>query len=62
MGAAREQAALLTRPGWGSIPAVVQRRLCAFDSVRYEMMIRPGPRMGEAASVMADCLVTLEKR
>jgi iron complex transport system substrate-binding protein len=62
MGVAREQAALLARPGWGSIPALAQRRLCAFDTPRYEMMIRPGPRLGEAASAMADCLVALERR
>jgi iron complex transport system substrate-binding protein len=62
MGVAREQAALLSRPGWGSIPALANKRLCAFDSPRYEMLIRPGPRLGEAAAVMADCLVALERR
>jgi iron complex transport system substrate-binding protein len=62
MGVAREQAALLARPGWGSIPALVNKRLCAFDTPRYEMMIRPGPRMGEAAAAMADCLATLAPR
>lgn len=62
MGVAREQAALVARPGWGSIPAVAQKRLCAFDTPRYEMLIRPGPRLGEAAAAMADCLVALEKR
>lgn len=62
MGAAREQAALLARPGWGSMPALMQRRLCGFDTPRYEMLIRPGPRMGEAAAVMADCLVTLDRK
>lgn len=61
MGVAREQAALLARPGWGSMPALMQRRLCGFDTPRYEMMIRPGPRMGEAAAVMADCLVRLDR-
>ena len=62
MGVAREQAALLARPGWGSMPALVQRRLCGFDTPRYEMLIRPGPRLGEAAAVMADCLVSLDKK
>ncbi|GAB4037419.1 MAG: ABC transporter substrate-binding protein [Rubrivivax sp.] len=61
MGVAREQAALLARPGWGSMPALVQRRLCGFDTPRYEMLIRPGPRMGEAAAVMADCLARLDR-
>ena len=62
MGVAREQAALLARPGWGSMPALAQRRLCGFDTPRYEMLIRPGPRLGEAAAVMADCLVSLNKK
>ncbi len=62
MGVAREQPALLARPGWGSIPAVANKRLCAFDTPRYEMLIRPGPRMGEAAAAVADCLQALERR
>jgi iron complex transport system substrate-binding protein len=62
MGVASEQAALKARPGWGSIPALAQRRLCALDNATYEMMIRPGPRMGEAAAAMADCLVSVERR
>ena len=62
MGVSREQAALLARPGWGSIPALTNKRLCGFDTARYEMMIRPGPRMGEAAAAMADCLVSLAPR
>lgn len=62
MGAAREQAALMARPGWVTLPALAQRRLCGFDTPRYEMLIRPGPRMGEAAGVMADCLVTLDRK
>jgi iron complex transport system substrate-binding protein len=62
MGVAREQAALVARPGWGSIPALANKRLCAFDTPRYEMLIRPGPRMGEAAAAMADCLAALAPR
>lgn len=56
MGAGREQAALLARPGWHQLPAVQQRWLCGFDIAHYEMLIRPGPRLGEAAGVLADCL------
>lgn len=62
MGVAREQAALMARPGWSTLPAVAQRRLCGFDTPRYEMLIRPGPRLGEAAAAMADCLVSLDKK
>ncbi len=60
MGAAREQAGMFARPGWASIPALAQRRLCGFETTRYEMLIRPGPRLGEAAHALADCLRALE--
>lgn len=59
MGVQREQAALLRRPGWESLAAVRDRRLCGLPTARYEMVIRPGPRLGEAADLIADCLVQL---
>jgi hypothetical protein len=27
----------------------------------YELIIRPGPRMGEAAGALADCLARLDR-
>jgi iron complex transport system substrate-binding protein len=36
-----------------------QGRVCAFDSARYEAIIRPGPRLGQAALLIADCLAGL---
>lgn len=59
MGVQREQDALVQRPGWNSLAAVRDRRLCGFETPQYEMLIRPGPRMGEAAGLLADCLVRL---
>jgi iron complex transport system substrate-binding protein len=59
MGVQREQAALLARPGWQAIPAVQARRVCGFASADYETLIRPGPRLGEAAALLADCLRNL---
>lgn len=59
MGVQREQAALVGRPGWDALPAVRERRLCGFETPRYEVLIRPGPRLGEAAGLLADCLVRL---
>lgn len=60
MGVQREQAAVLQRPGWDTLAAVRDKRLCGFEAPQYEMLIRPGPRMGEAAGLLADCLVRLE--
>ena len=59
MGVQREQAALLARPGWQAIPAVQGQRVCGFASADYETLIRPGPRLGEAAALLADCLQRL---
>ena len=59
MGVQREQAAMAARPGWQSIPAIAKNQRCGFETPRYEMLIRPGPRMGEAAGVLAECLATL---
>jgi len=59
MGVQREQAALLARPGWQAIPAVQSQRVCGFASADYETLIRPGPRLGEAAALLADCLQRL---
>jgi iron complex transport system substrate-binding protein len=47
------------RPGWKTLRALQQHRSCGFDGERYEVLVRPGPRMGEAALLLADCLASL---
>lgn len=59
MASAASLAEMDKRPGWASLTALQQRQTCGFPGPRYELLIRPGPRMGEAARVLADCLVTL---
>jgi iron complex transport system substrate-binding protein len=59
MGVQREQAALTQRPGWDALAAVREQRLCGFETPHYEMLVHPGPRMGEAAGLLADCLARL---
>jgi iron complex transport system substrate-binding protein len=44
------------RPGWDRIQAVRDGRICRFDADQADVLVRPGPRMGEAARLMADCL------
>ena len=61
MATARNVEAMPSRPGWSSLRAVQQRRWCGFAPERYELLIRPGPRMGEAALILADCLAGLDK-
>ena len=55
----RNAEAMVRRPGWAQLQALQRGRVCAFDGERYELLIRPGPRMGQAALVLADCLAKL---
>lgn len=48
-----------SRPGWAKLNALRDRRICGFSHERYEVLVRPGPRLGEAAQMLADCLLAL---
>ena len=43
-------------PGWSSIKAVRDKRVCVFSNDEADVLVRPGPRMAEAARLMAKCL------
>ena len=61
MAAKRSIADMPRRPGWGALRALQRHQTCGFDGGHYELLIRPGPRMGEAALDLADCLAALAK-
>lgn len=61
MAAAADLAAMPSRPGWAALKAL-HGAACGFDPAQYDLLIRPGPRMGEAAGVLADCLAGLARR
>lgn len=44
------------RPGWARVPAVARGRICALTPAQRRLLIRPGPRVGEAAQVLLGCL------
>jgi iron complex transport system substrate-binding protein len=44
------------RPGWSSIPAVMRNRICTFSTDQNDVLVRPGPRMGEAALIISQCI------
>lgn len=48
---------LVQRPGWRGIRAVREHRLCVFSRDEGDVVVRPGPRMAEAARLMARCLL-----
>ena len=56
MVSAKGAPGLATRPGWPRIRAVRDQRVCAFTPEQGDVLSRPGPRMGEAARIMARCL------
>jgi iron complex transport system substrate-binding protein len=56
MGAADELQTLAKRPGWRTLAAVRAQHWCAFTPAQMEVLVRPGPRMGEAAQLVAACL------
>lgn len=43
-------------PGWASLAAVRGKHLCVFPEQESNIIIRPGPRMAEAAHLIARCL------
>jgi iron complex transport system substrate-binding protein len=59
MAAQRNLDEMARRPGWAALRALQRRQTCGFDTEQYEMLIRPGPRMGEAARMLEHCLSTI---
>lgn len=56
MLANRTMQAEIDYPGWRAMRAVREQRICLFSVDDAEIVVRPGPRMDQAARVMADCL------
>lgn len=52
----RSMQSMVPYPGWGSIQAVREKRICVFGVDESDVVVRPGPRMAEAARLMARCL------
>ncbi len=48
-------AELARRPGWASLRVLRQGHVCEFNAAQRDILVRPGPRMPEAARLMADC-------
>jgi len=48
--------AMKARPGWSSLRAVRQGLICVVEADDYDVLVRPGPRLGEAAVILARCM------
>ena len=53
----RNSIGMAQRPGWGGIRAIREQRVCSFKPEQSDVLVRPGPRMAEAARAMAACLL-----
>ena len=54
---AQEASTLSSRPGWGRINAVQNKHVCVIANLEEDIIARPGPRMGQAAAILAHCLL-----
>ena len=52
----RNVAGLEQRPGWRGMRALREDRVCVFTADESDVLVRPGPRMAEAARLMAKCI------
>lgn len=53
---ARNVNGMAQRPGWAGMRALREQRLCVFTPDESDVLVRPGPRMAEAARLMARCI------
>ena len=51
---------MAARPGWSQLRALQHQRQCGFASEAFDALVRPGPRLAEAAEAVADCLAALK--
>ena len=52
----RSMQAMAAYPGWQRMRAMKADRVCVFGPEVSDVVVRPGPRMAEAARAMAQCL------
>lgn len=52
----RSMQAMVAYPGWQGLRAMRSGRTCVFGPDESDVVVRPGPRMAEAARIMARCL------
>lgn len=52
----RDYAGFEGRPGWSGMRALREQRVCLFNAQQTDVLVRAGPRLGEGARIMAQCL------
>lgn len=59
MASAAALAEMPSRPGWAGLVALQRRQTCGFAPAPFDTLVRPGPRLADAAEAIADCLAAL---
>jgi iron complex transport system substrate-binding protein len=52
----RDADGVVQRPGWDRIAAVREQRVCLYTRDEGDVLVRPGPRLAQAAQILARCL------
>ena len=52
----RNHSGLQGRPGWAGMRAIRSGRVCVFSAEQTDVLVRPGPRLAQAANIIAQCL------
>lgn len=53
---ARNVQGMAQRPGWAGMRALREERVCVFTADESDVLVRPGPRMAEAARLLVRCI------
>ncbi|MBT9500527.1 MAG: ABC transporter substrate-binding protein [Burkholderiaceae bacterium] len=62
MMGSRDAGGIYQRPGWDRIAAIRDKKVCIFSREQSDMLGRPGPRIAEAAQIMARCLREMSEK
>lgn len=60
IAAERDFRTMTTRPGWQQLDALRHQRACRYDEEFFDALLRPGPRIGEAADAVVTCVAALD--
>jgi iron complex transport system substrate-binding protein len=52
----RQGQSLAARPGWRQMRALREGRVCLFTPDEADTLVRPGPRLDQAAQLMLRCV------
>jgi iron complex transport system substrate-binding protein len=58
----RHAAELPKRPGWKQLKALQNKAVCELTASEGDLVVRSGPRLGEGAKVLAQCIAKVMKK